>query len=124
MADSAQQQLHRDNMLKMMQARARRTAARTAHELAVDVRACQWLTRNVCRVCVQANESLQKQLKELNGVVDAVVQRALGNPSSARPPRLPGAAFPAQAKPGAKSQRQTAAPPKKAKGAPPAPTPA
>jgi len=53
---------------------------------------------------LKANESLQQQLKDLNGVVERVVQTSLGLPAG-KAPRLPAAAFPAQAKPGSKAQR-------------------
>ena len=52
---------------------------------------------------LQANEALQQQLKELNGVVERVVQTSLGSPP--RPQKLPIGAFPAVAKPGSKAQR-------------------
>ena len=60
---------------------------------------------------LQANEALQLQLKELNGVVERVVQTSLGLPApragqKGGGDKLPGA-FPAQAKPGSKAQRPT-----------------
>jgi len=58
---------------------------------------------------LQANEALQAQLKELNGVVERVVQKELGRPGGGKaggPPPV----FPAKAKPGSKV-RQPQAPP-------------
>ena len=59
---------------------------------------------------MQANEALHTQLKDLNGVVERVLQRSLsGAPqSSASTPRLPVGAFPSQAKPGSKGQKPVA----------------
>ena len=59
---------------------------------------------------MQANEALQKQLQDLNGVVEHVVQKALGNggggPHGSRSAaKLPSGAFPSQAKPGMRGQR-------------------
>ena len=62
---------------------------------------------------LRANEDLQQQLKELNGVVERVVQVSLGGPPP-KPPakadKLPASAFPQAAKPGSK---KSAAPKKK-----------
>lgn len=69
--------------------------------------------KQTVRKMLQANEALQNQLRDLNGVVERVVQRSLGGvlPVGAPAPRLPAGAFPAVAKPGSKAQRQTAGPP-------------
>ena len=65
---------------------------------------------------LQANEALQQQLKELNGVVDRVVTVSLGSAPTGgggggggggkekKPPKRPSGAFPAQAKPGRRAQ--------------------
>ena len=68
------------------------------------------LHRKNVQMMMQANEQLQLQLKELNGVVERVVQTSLGQPPARAQPKLPASAFPAQAKPGSKAQRQTGAP--------------
>ena len=64
-----------------------------------------------CRGLPQANDALHAQLRDLNGVVERVVQSSLGKPAGARP-KLPASAFPSQAKPGSRTQRQAAPPPK------------
>jgi hypothetical protein len=72
--------------------------------------------RAAVRKMLQANEVLQAQLRDLNGVVERVVQRSLGISSNTTTPRLPAGAFPAQAKPSSRQQREkppsAAAPPR------------
>ena len=74
------------------------------------------LHRQNVKKMLQANEALQQQLKELNGVVDRVVTVSLGSAPTGgggggggggkekKPPKLPSGAFPAQAKPGRRAQ--------------------
>jgi hypothetical protein len=75
------------------------------------------LNKQNVRQMLQVNESLQQQLRDLNGVVERVVLKQLSggsghasghaSPAAATPaPRLPASAFPAQAKPGSRLQRQ------------------
>ena len=69
------------------------------------------LHRQNVKKMLQANEALQQQLKELNGVVDRVVTVSLGQPAGSggggpqRQQKLPSGAFPAVAKPGSKAQK-------------------
>ena len=67
--------------------------------------------RQNVRKMLEANEALQDQLRELNGVVERSVQKALGAEGAAGSgggttrQKLPAAAFPQQAKPGSRAQR-------------------
>lgn len=74
--------------------------------------------KETVRKMLQANEALQMQLRDLNSLVERVVQKSLGHPASeGSTPRLPAGAFPAQAKPGSKQQRASA--PSSSAGPPP-----